>query len=97
MESLYERALGLELSDRGLRHTRQMRVPAFYKGRLIGEHRVDLAVEDLVLIEVKAVDRLNPVFEAQMLTYLRLTQIRVGLIINFNSRLLKEGINRIIL
>lgn len=97
LESLYETALCIELEDRGMMHARQTRVPAYYKGRLLGDYRVDLIVEDLVLVEVKSVERWNPVFEAQMLTCLRLTDQRVGLAINFNSRLLKEGVRRIVL
>jgi GxxExxY protein len=64
---------------------------------MLGEYRVDLVVDDLVLVEVKAIERLNPVFEAQLLTYLRLTGKRIGLLINFNSRLLKDGVKRLIL
>ena len=67
------------------------------QGQLIGEYRVDLMVDDLVLVEVKAIERFNPVFEAQLLTCLRLTGKRIGLLINFNSRLLKDGVKRLIL
>ena len=86
----------IELEDRGIQHVRQAHIPAFYKGRLLGEYRVDLIIDDQVLAEVKSVERWNPVFEAQLLTYLRLTGKRVGLLINFNTRLLKEGIKRLI-
>jgi GxxExxY protein len=72
-------------------------IAGYYKGRMLGEYRVDLVVDDLVLVEVKAIERLNPVFEAQLLTYLRLTGKRIGLLINFNSRLLKDGVKRLIL
>jgi len=78
-------------------YARQLRLPAYYKGRLLGEYRIDLVVSDAVLVEVKCAERLHPVFEAQLLTYLRLTGKRVGLLVNFNSRLLKEGIKRLIL
>ena len=87
----------IEFDDARLGYARQAPIPTSYKGRLLGHHRVDLIVEDLVLVEIKAVERMNPVFEAQMLTYLRLTRKSLGLLINFNSRLLKDGIMRLIL
>jgi len=97
LEQIYESAMCIELEDCGIPFVRQSRIPAYYKGRLLGDYRVDLVVADLVLVEVKCVERLNPVHEAQLLTYLRLTGRRVGLLMNFNSRLLKEGIKRLIL
>jgi len=97
LEPLYESALCIELEERGMSYARQLRLPAYYKGRLLGEYRIDLVVSDAVLVEVKCAERLHPVFEAQLLTYLRLTGKRVGLLVNFNSRLLKEGIKRLIL
>lgn len=97
LEPLYETALCIELDDAAISYVRQLRLPAHYKERLLGDYRVDLVVGDAVLVEVKCVERLHPVFEAQLLTYLRLTGKRVGLLINFNSRLLKEGIKRLIL
>ncbi|MGB7219747.1 MAG: GxxExxY protein [Vicinamibacterales bacterium] len=97
LEQIYESAMCIELEDCAIPFIRQTRIPAYYKGKLLGEYRVDLVVGDLVLVEVKCVERLNPVHEAQVLTYLRLTGERVGLLINFNSRLLKEGIKRLIL
>ena len=66
-----------------------------YKEQVIGEYRLDLIVEDTVVIEVKSVERFDPIFEAQVLTYLKVTGKRVGLLINFNSRLVKDGIKRI--
>jgi len=96
LEPLYESALCIELTDAAISYTRQVRLPAFYKGRLLGEYRVDLVIAERVLVEVKSVERLHPIFEAQLLTYLRLTRKRVGLLINFNSRLLKDGIKRLV-
>lgn len=97
LEAIYETALCIELEDAAIPYARQMRIPAYYKGRLLGEYRVDLVVADAVLVAVKCVERLHPVFEAQLLTYLRLTGKRLGLLINFNSGLLKDGIKRLIL
>jgi len=97
LESLYEAALAIELEEAGLRFRRQVIVPVLYKGRAIGEHRVDLLVEDQVVVQIKSVERHDPVFEAQVLTYLRITGSRVGLLINFNSKLLKDGVRRFIL
>jgi GxxExxY protein len=97
LEATYEEALCIELEEAGLRYQRQMRVPIAYKGRSVGEYRLDLLVEDAVVVEVKSVERLKPVFDAQLLTYLRATGKRVGLLLNFNTLLLKDGIKRLIL
>jgi GxxExxY protein len=97
LEHLYESALCIEFEDAGMQYLRQLRVPARYKGRVLGEYRVDLVVGDAVIVEVKSVAQRNPVFEAQLLTYLRLTGKRIGLILNFNTKLLKDGIQRMIL
>jgi GxxExxY protein len=82
------------LDERGIKYTRQVKVPAHYKGRSLGTYNVDLIVEDLIVVEVKSVAHLLPVFEAQLITYFRLIGKRVGLIINFNTQLLKQGIVR---
>ena len=97
LESIYETALSFELETNGIRYVRQVAAPIEYKGRVIGEHRIDLIVEDAVIVELKSVERYDPVFEAQLLTYLRITKLKIGLLINFNSRLLRDGIKRFIL
>jgi GxxExxY protein len=94
LEGTYEAALCIELDDVGLKYQRQLAYPVLYKGRSIGEYRLDLLVEDAVVVEIKSVERVDPVFEAQILTYLRVTGKKVGLLINFNSRFLKDGIRR---
>jgi GxxExxY protein len=97
LESVYEECLARELTLRGLHIRRQVAVPLEYKGgRLECTYRLDLVVEDLVVVEIKAVDRLEPVHEAQVLTYLRLTGRWLGLPINFNTPLLKNGIRRLV-
>jgi len=97
LESIYESALSIELEAAGITFQRQVGVPVNYRGKLIGEHRVDLIVENSVVVELKSVDRFDPVFEAQILTYLRVTNLKVGLLINFNSRLLRDGVKRFVL
>ena len=97
LESLYESALCIELEQAGLKYSRQAIIPVVYKNHPIGEHRIDLLVEDLVVLEIKSVERHDPVFEAQVLTYLKITGKKIGLLINFNSKLLVEGIKRFIL
>jgi GxxExxY protein len=94
LEATYEKALCIELEDAGLSYRRQIAVPVVYKGRSIGEYRLDLLIEDAVVVEVRSVERHQGVFEAQLLTYLRVTGKKVGLLINFNTRLLKDGIKR---
>jgi len=88
-------AVELEFQKMGFRQ--QVIVPIHYRGRLIGEHRVDLIVENAVVVELKSVERFDRVFEAQILTYFRLTKLKTGLLINFNSRMLHEGIKRFVL
>ncbi len=97
LESIYESALCVELELNGLRYERQIAFPLSYRDRLIGEFRLDLIVQHSVVLELKSVERMDPAFDAQLLTYLRLTGIKKGLLINFNSRLLKDGIKRIVL
>ena len=96
-EGIYVDALIVEFEIQGLNAKRQVELPVVYKGRSIGKYRLDLLVEDAMVIEVKSVERHDPVFDAQMLTYLHLTGKRVGLLINFNSKLLKDGIKRFVL
>jgi len=94
LEALYEEALAVEFELQGLKFQRQVELPVSYKGKLIGQYRLDLLVEDAVVVEIKSVERHNPVFEAQLLTYMKLTNKKVGLLINFNSKLLKDGVKR---
>ena len=84
----------IEFDGAGMGYKHQVRLPAYYKGRLLGEYRIDFIIEDLVVVEIKSVERMKPVFEAQLITYLRASQKRVGLLINFNSRLVKDGVTR---
>ncbi|WP_298311533.1 GxxExxY protein [Propionivibrio sp.] len=96
LESAYELALERELLLRGSSVVRQKSVPLEYKGVALGDgFRLDLLVEDRLLIEIKAVDALLPIHMAQLLTYLRLTDRRFGLLINFNEKTLKDGIRRV--
>jgi GxxExxY protein len=97
LESIYESALCVELEWEKIPFQRQVALPIEYRGRPLGEYRLDLIVEELVVVELKSVERFEPVFEAQLLTYLRLAKLRVGLLINFNSRLLRDGIKRYVL
>ena len=95
LESVYESALCLELKSVGLPFTRQVGVPVYYKGELIAEHRPDLVVKEEVVVEIKSVEHFNPVFLAQMLTYLRITGLHVGLILNFNRPVMTDGVRRV--
>ena len=97
LESAYESALCLEFEAARLRFARQVPVPMTYRGKPIGEYRLDLLVENSVVVEVKAVERFEPVFQAQVLTYLRATRKKVGLLINFNSHLLTRDLRRYVL
>lgn len=97
LESVYEAALAIELEEASLRFERQKALPVTYRERTIGEFRTDFIVEQALILEIKSVERHDPVFDAQVLTYLKLSGIRLGLLVNFNSRLLKDGIKRLIL
>jgi GxxExxY protein len=98
LESAYEVCLCHELARRGIPFERQKPWPIVYEGiRLDAGFRLDLFVADQVIVELKAVDQMCPLFEAQVLTYLKLTGRRVGLLINFNVPLLKDGIKRLVL
>jgi GxxExxY protein len=95
LESAYEECLCHELSLSNVRFERQLPLPVVYKGIKIDcSYRLDLVVEECVIVEVKAVDAVIPVHEAQLLTYLKLTGLRVGLLINFHEAVLKDGIRR---
>lgn len=97
MESVYEVVLAKKLADRGLKVIRQRPVPITYEGHTFEEaFRLDLLVEDQVVVELKSVEELAPVHFKQVLTYLRLLDLRVGLLINFGAPVLKEGIHRIV-
>jgi GxxExxY protein len=98
LESVYETCLEYELKKRGLSVERQKPVTVVYEEvRMEAGFRIDLLVNGCVLIELQAVERMIPVFEAQLLTYLKLSGIRLGLLVNFNTKLIKEGIRRVIL
>lgn len=95
LESAYEECLARELEEKGMCYERQKPIPVLYKGKTIDcSYRADLIVEDKVLLELKAVESILPIHEAQLLTYLKLTGIKLGLMINFNTKLLKNGIKR---
>jgi GxxExxY protein len=97
LEDVYEEALAEELKLRGLKVERQQPVRITYKGRVLSKPlRLDMRVEGLVLVDNKAATEWNPVFEAQMLTYLRLTGLKLGLVINFGERFVKNGIHRVV-
>jgi GxxExxY protein len=97
LEDLYEESLAEELRIRGLLVERQLPVPVTYKGRVLSRPlRLDLKVERLVLVDGKAADEWHPVFAAQMLTYLRLTKLKLGLVINFGEIHVKDGIRRVV-
>jgi GxxExxY protein len=97
LESVYEQAMVEELTLRGLCVERQLNVPIVYKGRrLESPLRLDLKVEGLVPVDNKAVTQWNAIHEAQMLTYLRLTGLRLGLVINFGEQLVSHGIKRVV-
>jgi len=97
LESVYEECLCYELNKSGLTFNRQVQLPVVYKEvKLDLGFRLDIIVEDSVIVEIKAVEKLMPIHEAQLLTYLKLADKSLGLLLNFNVPVLKEGIKRIV-
>ena len=97
LESAYENALAFDLREIGMEVTQQQPMPFVYKGvKLDSGYRLDLLVEEKVIVEIKSVEELAPVHHAQLLTYLKLSGIKLGLLINFNSTILKNNIHRVV-
>jgi GxxExxY protein len=97
LESAYEECLAFELMQADIAFERQIALPVVYKSvRLDCAYRLDLKVENRLIIEVKSVERLMPIHDAQLITYLRLTDLPVGLLLNFNTNVLKNGIRRLV-
>jgi GxxExxY protein len=96
-EDVYENALCEALSARGINYERERSMSVWFQGVRVGKFRPDLVVENTVVVEVKSVDRLIPVFTSQVIAYLKVTQLRVGLILNFNCPRMADGIKRIVL
>lgn len=97
LEGVYESALCIEFDLRKIPFRRQSGVGITYKGRLVGKGKLDLLVGERLIIELKAVEKLAPIHSAQMISYLRMTNRRLGLLINFNVPVLREGIKRVVL
>ena len=97
LESVYERALMLELASRGIKAQNQVPIRATYKGNDMGlDFRLDILVEDKIVLELKSVEQLLPVHKKQLLTYLKLANKNLGLLVNFNEDYLKKGIKRVV-
>jgi GxxExxY protein len=96
LESVYEEALCVELELRRIPFVRQAAVSVAYKGHLVGEGKVDLLVDDAIVVELKAVEALAGIHDAQVISYLKATGYHLGLLINFNARALKDGLKRLV-
>lgn len=97
LEKLYKEAMVIEMQLGNLKIEKNVKIPVEYRGKPIGDYFIDLLVEDAVILELKSVERHDPVFEAQILSYMKLTGKKVGLLINFNSKMVKDGIKRFVL
>jgi len=97
LEAAYEAALDIEFQEAGLKFFRQYPLPVTYRGRTVGDYRLDFLVEDAIVLEIKSVERFDPIFQAQVLTYLKASGKKVGLLINFTSVLLARGRRRFVL
>lgn len=97
LESVYEEAMAIECELRGIPIVRQRRIAVVYKGRRVGRARLDIVADEVLIVELKAIDSLAPIHTAKVISYLKTTGLRLGLLINFNVTLLKDGIKRVIL
>ena len=96
LESMYEEALAIELELRGVPFERQKQIGVNYKGREVGQGRIDILVDGQLLVELKTVEALAPIHKAQVISYLKATDLHLGLLINFNVPVLRTGIQRIV-
>jgi len=96
LESVYESALAIELEHQGIPFLRQVPIELGYRGKPVGEGRVDLLVDHCLVVELKAVEKLIPLHQQQLLSYLKVTNHRLGLLINFNVEVLRQGIRRVV-
>ena len=97
LEKIYENALCVELGLNNVKYEAQKPLAVNYKRKYIGDYRIDILIEDKIVVEIKSVERHDPIFEAQILSYMKLGCFKIGLLINFNSKLLKDGIKRYII
>ncbi len=98
LESAYEAALSYELQERNISFKQQASLPVQYKNIEINcAYRIDLLIENMLIVELKAVEKVLPIHQAQLMTYMKLANIPTGLLINFNTKLLKNGIKRVVL
>lgn len=97
LESVYEEALCVELRERKIAFQRQFEVAIIYKGHAIGKSRLDLLIEQKLIVELKTIERFAPIHQAQAISYLKATGLELALLINFNMPMLKQGIKRVIL
>ncbi len=96
LEQIYVRAISIELEVQGLPYALERQYPVYYRHRLLCQQRLDLVVADQIALEIKSVDQLAPVHHAQLLSYLRVSGLRVGLLMNFNVPILQDGLRRIV-
>lgn len=98
LESVYESCFCIELTNRGISYERQAQMPLVYEGvNVDGGFRLDLLVEKSIVVEIKAVEKVLPIHQSQVLTYLKLTNLRLGLLVNFNVQMFKQGVRRVVL
>ena len=97
LEAIYQEALCVELADRNIPYEKEKSIAVYYKKQLVGDYRIDILVDNRIVIELKSVEKILPVHMAQTMTYLKITGCRLGLLINFNTKMMKQGITRIAL
>ena len=97
LEKIYARAVCIELDHAGIQYLREREIPVTYRDEMLCQQRLDIVVADQIILEIKSVEHINPVHRAQLTTYLRISKIRLGLLLNFNVAILQDGIKRVAL
>jgi len=98
LESTYKQCLAYELAKADIKFIMEAELPVQYKDiKLSCGYKIDLFIEDTLIVELKSVEKMNPIYDAQILTYMKLSKVKVGLLLNFNNKLLKDGIKRFVL
>mgnify|MGYP006273679053 CR=1 FL=1 len=96
LESVYQQSLAIEMLNRGIGFEQEAPIGLTYKGHRVGEAKLDFLIDKQLIVELKAVDAIHPIYHAQVMNYLRATNLSLGLLINFNTTVLKDGIKRIV-
>jgi GxxExxY protein len=97
LEAIYQNAMCVELADRKIPFEKEKPISVYYKNQLVGDYRIDILVDKRIVVELKSVEKISPVHQSQIMTYLKISGCRLGLLMNFNVKMMKQGITRVAL